>query len=157
MPIRASIETQSIQALPTENEFQNTIESLKTFANKISSTKTNNLYATKLQKISKSFKDDWRAEKEQMKKRKEYTKQLMNNLKEKDQMMEDSMFQKHITMEEQLRVKKYEKEKQDKKDRKKKELEEQFEKQNSEITQALVTILKKSYKEVEVRYAEGEE
>lgn len=92
-----------------------------------------------------------------MKKRKEYTKQLMNNLKEKDQMMEDSMFQKHITMEEQLRVKKYEKEKQDKKDRKKKELEEQFEKQNSEITQALVTILKKSYKEVEVRYAEGEE
>jgi len=41
-----------------------------------------------------------------MKKRKDYTKQLMNNLKDKDQKMEDSMFQKHVTMEEQLRVKK---------------------------------------------------
>lgn len=80
----------------------------------------------------------------------------MNNLKEKDQMMEDSMFQKHITMEEQLRIKKYEKEKQDKKDRKKKELEEQFEKQNNEITQQLITILKKSYKDIEVRQAEGD-
>lgn len=81
----------------------------------------------------------------------------MNNLKEKDQMMEDSMFQKHITMEEQLRIKKQEKEKQDKKDRKKKELEEQFDKQNNEITQQLITILKKNYKDIEVRYKEGEE
>lgn len=80
----------------------------------------------------------------------------MNNLKEKDLLMEDSIFKKHITMEEQLRVKKQEKEKQDKKDRKKKELEEQFDRQNNEISLALVGILKKNYKELEVIFNEGD-